>query len=205
MEGFKPYIEIAEGLCAVFGTNLEVVLHDLASERIVHIAGGFSKRNKGDPSLLNTIDFDENSRVIGPYEKTNWDGRRIRSVTNVLRDDKGRAFGLMCVNFDLSPITEAVLALQNLAGPVALTDQPEALFRDDWHERINQFIANWTARHKTAISNLDRVQKRQLVRDLDAEGAFKAPGAILYAARIVGLGRATIYKYLQEPKIQKAE
>lgn len=200
MHKFQAHIEIAEALVATFGSQAEVVLHDLETEQIVHIVGGFSHREVGDPSLLHLIDFTPGARTIGPYEKTNWDGRRIRSVSIVLHDDQDHAFGLMCVNFDLSPFVKAALLLQTFTNLNDKGSQPDELFRDDWHERINRFVSNWVNKRQTSIDRLKRTQKQELVIALEQQGAFKAPGAIVYAARVLGLGRATIYKYIQADK-----
>lgn len=58
--------------------GVEVVLHDLRSQTLVHIAGHFSRHVIGRPSRLDEIGFEAGKAVNGPHEKTNWDGRRIR-------------------------------------------------------------------------------------------------------------------------------
>ena len=67
------------------------MLHDLSTETVVHIANPFSHRELGEPSLLHEIDFRPDVSLIGPYEKVNFDGRRLKSVSAVLRDQGGRA------------------------------------------------------------------------------------------------------------------
>lgn len=62
----------------------------MASASVVYIAGNFSKREFGDPSNLEEIDFKPADVLIGPYEKTNWDGRRIKSISSVLRTASGK-------------------------------------------------------------------------------------------------------------------
>ena len=110
----------------------------------------------------------------------------------------------MCVNFDLSPFVQAALFLQQFSASET-TAQPDELFRDDWHERINLFVSNWTSARGKSIVTLDRREKKLLVAALAAQGAFKPQGAIVYAGRVLGLARATIYKYLQEEKAPVAK
>ncbi len=178
--------------------NAEVIVHDIAAERVIHIANNFSKREVGDPSNLKEIDFDPQEQVIGPYDKVNWDGRLIKSVSIVVRDEGGGAAALVCINMDLSQFDQArqiLTSLMNLPGDQA---KPEKLFNDDWHEQINEFINAWAIERNVAVERLDREQKKSLVIALEEKNAFAAKHSVNYVARVLGLGRATIYNYLKE-------
>ncbi|MBW2594337.1 MAG: helix-turn-helix domain-containing protein [Deltaproteobacteria bacterium] len=45
-------------------------------------------------------------------------------------------------------------------------------------------------------------EKKELIRELYAQGAFKAPKSPEYVAGVLGLGRATVFKYLKKIKGQ---
>lgn len=194
------YSGLADSIALLFSGFVEVIIHDLGSQSVVYIANNFSKRVLGDPAALDDIEFDPNENVIGPYEKLNWDGRKIRSVSNVLRDDAGMAIGVLCINFNVSGLETARDTLTTLLSGVATTPKPEKLFHDDWQERINIFIHRWLAENQLTLSILTRGQKRELVEALYVNGAFKGKNTPDYVANILNLSRATVFKYLKTLK-----
>jgi len=189
----------ADAVAALLAPNAEVIVHDIGSETIQYIANNFSKRDIGDPSNLKEINFVADENVIGPYEKLNFDGRRIKSISIVMRDASQRASALVCINMDLSKFDQARQFLTSLMNVQEdTTEKPANLFNEDWHEQINVFISQWAAEQKSSIDQLSREQKKCLVIALNEKNAFAAKHSVNYVARIIGLGRATIYNYLKE-------
>ncbi|OCP05651.1 MULTISPECIES: PAS domain-containing protein [unclassified Ensifer] len=193
----RPHVLVCDAIALLFQPYAEVVLHDLATETVVHIAGNFSKREIGEPSLLSEIGFREADGVIGPYEKVNWDGRSIKSISAVLRETTGKAIGVLCINADVSDFHAALRTLNALVR-VSVSDKPESLFKEDWHERVNEYVQQWTAARGLTISTMSRSDKQALVIALSSNGAFGGKNAASYISRILGMGRATVYKYLSE-------
>ncbi|WP_230534123.1 helix-turn-helix transcriptional regulator [Microvirga roseola] len=191
-----PYVPVCDAIALLFRPYAEVVLHDLSTETVVHLASPFSKRELGEPSLLNEIDFKPTDILIGPYEKVNWDGRRIKSVSAVLRAGE-RAIGVLCINVDVSHFHAVMQTLNALVSVPQNEEKPTSLFKEDWHERINEYIQSWTRDRGLSIAEMSRVQKQQLVTDLAGDGAFGGRNAAAYISRVLGLGRATVYNYLR--------
>jgi len=191
------YAPVADGLAALFHPHVEVVLHDLQTQTVVHIANNLSRRALGDESALEDLVVDPGKPVIGPYEKVNWDGGRIRSVSIVARGDDGVAIGLICVNMNLSVFEAARSALSLLLDSPVVKPQPETLFRDDWQERINAFLQDWLAGQGLTLAALSRHQKRELIHALEAQGAFRGRSAAPYVAKVLGLSRATVFNHLR--------
>jgi len=192
----RPFFGVADGLAALFRPFLEAVVHDLATDSIAHIANPFSPREVGDPSDLQGIAFAPSAHVIGPYEKINWDGKRIKSISVVLRDGAGRVIGLLCINADVSEFDAARRMLQAFLGVAESTDSVEPAFRDDWHEKINRFVGAWAAEHHTTLPRLDRAGRNALIAALHQTGAFEGRSAHAYVAKILGVSRATVYNEL---------
>ncbi|WP_421870687.1 helix-turn-helix transcriptional regulator [Pararhizobium sp.] len=190
------YAAVCDGVAQLFQPFVEVVLHDLETETAAHIAGNFSKREIGEPSLLHEIDFRPSERLLGPYEKVNWDGRRIKSISIILRNSSERPIAVMCINADVSHFHAVMQTLSAFASIPVDHAKPASLFKEDWHERINEYIQNWTGSRGLIIAGLSREQKQQLVKDLSADGAFGGRNSAAYISRILGMGRATVYKYL---------
>ena len=199
-DALATFHPICDAVALLLRPHAEVVLHDLGSETVNYIANNFSKRDVGEPSLLHEIDFKSDDRTIGPYGKINFDGRALKSISAILRDPDDRAIAVLCINIDVSHIQSA---LQVLAGFATVPDgdaQPAALFKEDWHERINAYIHGWTAKRGLAIADMTRAQKQALVRKLADDGAFGGRHAAAYISKILRMGRATIYNYRRDSK-----
>ena len=188
---------MADGLAALFHPHVEVVVHDLSTQTVAYIANNLSRRSLGDESALEDLHPAADESVIGPYEKVNWNGARIRSVSLVMRDEAGLAVGLLCVNMDLSVFEGARAALGALLDRTDIRPPPDKLFKDDWQERINRFLQDWLAARGATLAGLGRAEKRALVAALYAEGAFTGRSAAPYVASLLGLSRATVFNILK--------
>lgn len=200
----KNHFVTADAIAKLFEPYVEVVVHDLETETIAYLANNFSNRAIGDPSLLDTIGFSkkQDQTVIGPYEKVNWNGQQIKSISNLLYSAKGKRIGLLCINLDVSDFYRIQKTLQFFVSPNHMVEQPEALFKEDWHEKINLFIYSWTKQQGVSVEALNRNQKRDLIEALSNNGAFSGKNAANYIARILNMSRATIYNHLKRQKAQ---
>jgi predicted transcriptional regulator YheO len=195
------YRTIADAIATLFFPHAEVVLHDLRTQKVDYIANNISKRVIGDDAALeDMLSGEVDERSIGPYEKLNWDGQKIRSVSSVLRDAAGTPIAVLCINLNISLFETAKQALDLFLSSSKLVPQPDALFRDDWQERINTFLHSWLRQRQLGLNLLTRDHKRELVEALHAEGAFKGKSAANYVANVLSMGRATVYKHLKEIK-----
>ena len=192
------YSRVADGIALLFFPYVEIVIHDLHSQTIAYIANNLSKRELGDDSALEEIDHVAQPGTIGPYEKINWDGRRMRCVSTVLCDDAGVASGVMCVNYNIAVFEEVKHVIDLVISGVGVVKQPEELFKDDWQERINTFLHAWLQERQLALNSLTRDHRRELVAALWEEGAFKGKSAANYVANVLGMGRATVYQHIRD-------
>ena len=151
-EVLKPYVPVCQAIATLLQPHAEVVLHDLATGNIAYIANAFSKRRPGDSSMTDLeVAISIDSSVIGPYRKTNWDRRQLRSVTAVLRDQAERSVGLLCINLDISAFEDAVEFIRNLIQFSPPSDPPAALFKSDWKEMVNNTVDDYLRERKEAI------------------------------------------------------
>lgn len=192
------YLAIAEAISLLLQPHGEVVIHDLSNGCIAALFNNFSKRKVGDESLLEEVmDLKKIPDVFPPYVKTHFDGRRIKSVTATLRDNRGRPIGLLCINLDVSKWDQMQRLLIDWVQPLVAAEKPDLLFKDDWKEKINVYVSDYLQRHSVSFKGLTREQKADLVRALFADGAFQAKHAASYVADVLDLSRATIYNYLR--------
>lgn len=194
------YQGFCDGIAALFFPYAEVVVHDLGTQSVVYIANNISKRALGDASALDNIEFDSDENILGPFEKLNWDGRAVRSVSIVARDDDGSAIGVICLNLNIAVFEQARAALDLFVKGAKVIPQPDKLFKDDWQERINTFLHHWLQQHQLGLTMLSREHKRQLVHALYEQGAFNGKSAANYVANVLDMGRATVFKHLKEIK-----
>jgi predicted transcriptional regulator YheO len=194
----------AAAISALLHPHAEVVIHDLATGRVAGIWNAFSGRRPGDGSLVEDV-LDDAGATFGPYEKTGTDGRRLKSVTAVLRDDAGRAAGLLCINMDVSQFDLAAKALAAFAGTAA--PRPASLFAGGWREEINTALHAFLRERGLALAGLRKGERVELVAALDRSGLFQTRKAVDHLASLMGASRASIYNYLAEARreIQKDE
>lgn len=194
---FKQYASIAEAISLLLYPHAEVVLHDLKTGCIAAIYHNLSKRKVGDESLLEELsNHHELPDVFPVYLKTNWDGRKMKSISATIRDQKGRAVGLLCINLDLTKWNEMHLFLESWLNH-ATHQQPVVLFKDDWREKINAYVSDYLDKAGTSLRLLNKETKKALVIALHQEGAFQAKHAASYVADVLDLSRATVYNYLK--------
>ena len=194
------YQGFCDAIAAIFFPYAEVVVHDLGTQSVVYIANNISKRMLGDASALDNIEFDSDENVLGPFEKLNWDGRAVRSVSIVVRDDQQQAIGVICLNLNIAVFEQARAALDLFVKGAKIVPQPDKLFKDDWQERINTYLHHWLQQNQLGLSTLSREHKRQLVHVLYEQGAFNGKSAANYVANVLDMGRATVFKHLKEIK-----
>lgn len=192
-----PFIPVCDAIATLFAPHVEAVLHDLDSGLIFHIANTFSKRRPGDSSLneaglASSLEDD----VIGPYGKSNWDGRRLKAITAVLRDIEGRPIGLLCINHDIEAFAGIFDQLKSMVDIAAPMPKTSALMAEDWREAVNSVIGDFLGTRRATLAGLTSADMDELIGMLDARGVFAIRKAVPYVAEILKLSRATIYNRL---------
>ncbi|WP_337183192.1 PAS domain-containing protein [Shinella sp.] len=191
----------AAAISTLLYPHAEVVLHDLETGLIAGIWNAFSGRKPGMESLVeDELEQAGEGGVYGPYEKTGGDGRRLKSVTAVLKDDFGQAAGLLCINMDVSHFEAAAKLLSAFTGTAA--PRPPSLFAGDWREAINMALTEWLRGRGLALPALRKGDRVALVAELDRRGLFQTRNAVDHLAGLIGASRASIYNYLADARRQ---
>ena len=201
-QDLRDALPIAQSFARLLHPFAEVVIHDLQNDRIAAIYNPISRREVGDPSYLERWDFtaQPDEDIIGPYEKTNFDGRILKSISLVLRNRRGHAVGFLCVNMDVSVFesTRNTLDIFLNNHDRTLTQSKQKLFKDDVYEQINLFIQAYCQDNHLSLAGLSRDDKKAVILQLHQEGAFDARNATAYIARILNISRATVYNHLNK-------
>ncbi len=197
--GLEKFISVAEAIAKLHHPHAEVVVHDIRNNRIVAIFNDFSRRQVGDESLIEDVEsLKAGPDVHGPFPKRMFDGRRLKYVTSLLRDDTGEVIGLMCVNLDVSVFEAMERTVRDFLVTTGDSTRLDQMFDDDWQQRIDAFVRQYLLERNLSVRDLRRKERAMLVRALQEAGAFRAKSAATYVARVLDVSRATVYSDLAE-------
>lgn len=198
-KAIKAFLSTAEAIQLLLHPHAEVVVHDIKRNQIVAIYNPYSKRRVGDSSLFTKEEeMATLEDCVGPYEKINWDGKKLKSVSSIIRDENNKAVGMLCINLDVSALEKFSQLISAFTDYKQLIPQPAPLFKDDWQERINQYVHNYLSKNHLALETLRREEKKDLIEHLYEVGAFTGKNAARYIAQIIKVSRATVYNYLSK-------
>ncbi len=126
---------IAKGVAAQFGSNCEVVVHEISEHStqrsICAIENGhISGRKLGDgPSqvvLEQLSKADGNPEDHLCYLTRTPDGKLLKSSSVYIRDGEGKVAAIFCINFDISALAMAEQSLHLLTSAVPSSSPPPA-------------------------------------------------------------------------------
>jgi len=198
LETFMP---LCDSIGKLFYPNVEVVLHDLSTQKLVHIVNAFSKREIGDKMINDVKDFDSLTQdIVGPYNKTNIDGAKLKTVSTIIRDTNKNPIGIICINFKIEVFEKMYDSLKMLLNIEEESSQPQALFSQDWKEHTLSTINKYLNKNSLVLKDLKIKEKKELIIYLNNEGIFSIRNVVSYLCEVLDISRATIYKWLKEIK-----
>ncbi|AZP21897.1 transcriptional regulator [Streptomyces aquilus] len=196
---------VVDGLVATFGPLCEVVLHDYRNpeKSVVALAGSVTGRAVGGAMSeigLRIVARGDEARDELNYVTRTGTGTTVKSSTMVLRDSTGTVFGALCVNLDVTAVSEAhalLGALARGASAPAPAELPVTTFGDDIDSVVDVILESH--RHQP-WGALDRAGRLALFRSLDERGVFAVRRAIEQVAARLGISRASAYSYLSQAR-----
>lgn len=210
---------LARGIAAEFGEHCEVVVHDLIKPEasIVFIANGHvTGRVLGGPLVggpfgdealkwMNTYGTAQQWRV---YETRTMDGKSLKSMTAMFRDDQGRPTYALCINLETAPLVSLVGWAASILEfkPTREGEEsppPANQSAADVDEILSNLIVKSMSRHPGHPKKISREARFEVIRELDAKGAFLIKGAVRQVARAVGVSKFTIYNDLERLRNQE--
>lgn len=208
----QQYIPIADVIAKTFGSDCEVVIHDLTipQNSVVYTVNNHVTGRKIGQSFNHLItDVLLSQNFTNDYSANYYfhteDGRLIKSSTVLIRDQDKKVKGALCINIDTTKITENINWLNSLLPQVPgnLTDttslQLEKSYEMDHisevaNELIDKIIGN------KAVDNLRRDEKVEMIRFMEQKGIFLIRGTIDRVAEKLKISKVTVYSYLDEIK-----
>lgn len=192
----EQFFSIGRAIVKLMEPLVEIVFHDIRTNKIIFIEGSLSGRKTGDPSLLESdIKQYKDTLVQDVYSKINFDGRLVKSISIPIKENN-KIVALMCINCDLT-VFEKLDTLTNIILKKPLSKRPSILFKNDWQERINEFIHTTINERETTLAALTNKEKKEIIKELYSREAFSEKNAAEYIAKIMNMSRATIFNYLR--------
>ena len=192
--------KIAKAVADLLHPYAEVVIHDMAEDKILAIHNSFTGRKVGDDSMLigeHEMELTASDGVIGPYEKPGGDRRLLKSISVPLDNPDGGTVALMCINLDVTDFEKVRWAMGSFLKPV-LKEKPMNLFQKDLQEPIDIFVDDYLRRQGKAVEHIGVQERKELVRQLKAEGGLDGKKSVDYVSRILKVCKTTIYRDLKD-------
>jgi len=202
---------LVSGLAEQFGSECEVVLHDLTrpyDSTIVAIQNGhITGRKVGDPGTNLGLEIlrgtDKNGNRLNYLTQTK-DGRILRSSSFYIKNDENKTIGSLCINYDITNLMMAERSLQSMtmSGRQPEVNETFATNVNDLLEVLIQEASDYVGKPVAAMSKDD---KMKFIRFLDDKGAFLIKKAGEKICAYLGISKFTLYNYLEESKTSSPE
>ena len=202
---FDDYKRLIKMIAGQFGTNTEVVLHDLThgyESTIVAIENGHvTGREVGDcgTSLgLNVLRDGSGYHDHFGYFTHLPDGRTLRSSTMFLTDEASKIIGSICINADITSYIKADEALKALLPTTDIPQPEEEVFAKTVGELLEHYISEYEKQHPREGKKLSKEDRLEAVRFFDERGVFLISKAGPRLCKYLGISKGTLYSYLDE-------
>lgn len=203
----EAMIPVVEGIGKTFGKNCEAVLHDfdnLSSSIIAIENGHVTGRSIGSPMTevgLEAIKKGNTNDNIFNYTGKSTDGRVLKSTTMFIKDAEGNVIGCLCINFDISEFIVAQNAISEVIQTEEKEDEKKEYQANSVNDVLSIIVQKTLEELGKPVAYMNKEEKVNIVKNLDAQGAFLIKGAIDYVAKILCVSRYTIYNYLDEIRV----
>ncbi len=185
----------------MLGDSFEIVLHDTrnpASSIVAIVHGEITGRKVGDPCTnlgLPVIDNPYGEHDVYNYRTQTRTGKVLKSSSAYFKDDTGKVFAALCVNWDVSDLIRTSNVLRDMAST---TTTVEETFTDDINEVITKILDDTIAWLNKPAAQLDKEEKLRVIQLLNDKGVFTVKHSVDRVAALLGVSRVTIYSYLNE-------
>jgi len=200
----QPFWEhLAKGLAGHFGENCEVVIHDLsddAEHTIVVIENGHvTGRKVGDgPSRVVLKALGKNPEDLKDrinYLTQTEDGRILKSSTIYIRDNEGKAVGILGINYDITDFKRMDYTLKSFLRAGDDEEKPEKI-NNSVKGLLDELIDQAVRQAGKPVSQMSREDKIRAIQYLHESGAFLITKSGDKISKFFGISKYTLYNYI---------
>ena len=204
----KSYFPIADLIAKTFGSQCEVVIHDLTQPKnsIVYIVNSHvTNKEIGDPFnvLIKQVLLSKNFKndVTANYKTVTKDGKLVKSSTAFIRNGKNDVIGAICINYNLDKIMDMGDLLIDFVKindvNIEEIDYIENQM-DNVLEIAEGMIEKIISSSQSKLSTKE--EKLEILDFMEQKGIFLIKGSIEKVAERLKISKVTVYSYLDEIK-----
>jgi predicted transcriptional regulator YheO len=204
--------QVAAGIAAQFGSNCEVVVHDLSrhpDHSIVEIVNGHvTGRKVGDGAShvvieqLQTNDPEPKDHLC--YLTKTPDGKILKSSTVYIRNSKGKVSAIFSINYDISKLLMVESAVRDLISTGEETQQTEPEKIVNINDLLDDLIEQSVALVGKPVALMNKDDKVKAIRFLNQNGAFLVTKSGDKIAKYFGISKYTLYSYIDTKQEEKS-
>ncbi|MBO7354209.1 MAG: helix-turn-helix transcriptional regulator [Lachnospiraceae bacterium] len=200
--------EIAHGIAVQFGSNCEVVVHDLSesslNSSVVYIENGHvSNRKVGDGPSHVVLDalHNDNSKTedhLGYLTRTK-DGRILKSSTIYIRNDEGVPVYILAINYDITGFMMTENALKSFIGSED-SDADAEKITNNVNDLLDDLIERSVKKIGKPVAYMTKEEKTAAIQFLNDSGAFLITKSGDKVSKYFGISKYTLYSYIDVNK-----
>lgn len=195
--------QVAVGIAAQFGSDCEVVIHDLSrhpDHSIVYIVNGHvSGRKVGDGAshvVMEQLESnDQSPKDHLCYLMKTPDGKILKSSTVYIRNSKGKVSAILAINYDISKLMIVESAVRELIStPEPQSAEPEKIV--NINDLLDDLIQQSVALVGKPVALMNKEDKVKAIQFLNQNGAFLVTKSGDKIAKYFGISKYTLYSYI---------
>jgi predicted transcriptional regulator YheO len=195
-----------------------VVLHEVShpENSIIKIRNGHVTGRKDGAPLTNLAlemikDSEKGMEVLGNYHPKTKNGSLLKSNALNIKDPNGNLVGILCINLDVSQYLKMEHTLQQMGQTMkdfySVKEEPEAKvieehFGTELWSIIQGMIDERIREKGKPVMSFSIEERLEVIKKLNEKGIFYAKGAIRHVAKSLGLSVSSIYRYLEELRLE---
>ena len=198
---------VAKGIAATFGSNCEVVIHDVSGKgsdnTIVAIENGHvTGRKVGDGAsqvaLEQRIHADMQPIDRLCYLTKTPDGKILKSSTIYIRGKNGKVGAIMGINYDISALLMVEGAVHELiaARDDTGTGEPQKIV--NVNDLLDELITQSVQLVGKPVALMNKEDKMKAIGFLSQSGAFLVTKSGDKIAKYFGISKYTLYSYIDK-------
>lgn len=204
--------QIAEDIAIQFGSDCEVVIHDLKSKEpessIVYIVNGHvTGRSVGDgPSnaVFEAIRRQNKGKGIpedhAGYLMKTVDGKILKCSTSYIQDDDGSLHYVFSINFDITRLTMIDSAIQTLISSQPAKEASKETAPRNVNDLLDQLIEESVRLVGKPVALMNKEDKVKAIQFLNDSGAFLITKSGDKVSSYFGISKYTLYSYIDVNK-----
>ena len=203
--------QLAKGVARQFGSNCEVVVHDLCAAEPEHSVvvienGHVTGRRLGDgPShvVWEALKADPDSLEDRlSYLTRTEDGKLLKSSTMYVRNDEGKPIALFAINYDITMMMLMEDTIQEFTRTDASAQEPQTITHNV-NDLLEELIKQSAQLVGKPVALMTKDDKIKAIRYLNESGAFTIMKAGQRVCNFFGISKYTLYSYIDESKGEK--